>query len=73
MAPGDEDCPEEIRNLLGSLTDLERRALVLRFRFDGGDPRTLEEVSEATGLSLQELRAIEGRALELLQADLDSD
>ncbi len=73
MAPGDEDLPEEIRKPLRNLNALERRALMLRFGFDRGDPRTLEEVGEATGLSLQELRAIEGKALQLLKADSNPD
>ena len=73
MAPGDEDCPEEIRKLLGGLTDLERRAVILRFGFDRGDPRTLVEVGEALGLSRQEVRVIEAGAFARLKADRKLD
>jgi DNA-directed RNA polymerase sigma subunit (sigma70/sigma32) len=69
----DGEWPEEIVKLLGSLTDLERRVFLLRSGLDRGEPRTLEEVSEAVGVSRQEVRAIEVAALQRLKVDLDLD
>lgn len=68
----DGEWPEEILKLLGSLTDLERQVFLLRSGLDRGEPRTLEEVGEAVGLSRQEVRAIEAAALQRLK-DLDPD
>jgi RNA polymerase primary sigma factor len=69
----DGDWPEEIVKLLASLTELERRVILLRSGLDRGEPRTPEEVSEAVGVSRQEVRAIERAALQSLKVDLDLD
>ena len=73
MVPPDDDWPAEIKKLLESLSDFERRVLFLRFGFDRGEPRTLEEVGEALGLSRLEVRAIEAKAFQRLQTDPKSD
>jgi RNA polymerase sigma factor (sigma-70 family) len=41
----------------------EREVIILRYGFDRGEPRTLEEVGERFNLTRERIRQIEGRAL----------
>jgi RNA polymerase sigma factor (sigma-70 family) len=53
--------------LSAALDDRERRILTLRYGLDRGEPRTLEEVGEAFGLTRERIRQIEARALSKLR------
>jgi RNA polymerase primary sigma factor len=57
-----------VRGALGELDDKEREVIELRFGLDrDGDPRTLQEVGDALGLSRERIRQIESRAKEKLR------
>jgi RNA polymerase sigma factor (sigma-70 family) len=57
----------EIDKLLSVLDDREREILRLRYGFDRGDPRTLEEVGAALHLTRERIRQIERAALSKLR------
>lgn len=77
----DEDCihrliraifrTENIEKLLigafSLLPDRERRVLKLRFGFEDGRPRTLEEVGREFNVSRERIRQIEAKALLMLR------
>ncbi len=54
---------EEMEDLLDSLDHRERRVLELRFGFDDGRERTLEEVGREFGVTRERIRQIEAQAL----------
>jgi RNA polymerase primary sigma factor len=58
---------EIILRELNELTDRERTVLSLRFGFDDGSPRTLEEVGAIMKLTRERIRQIEGKALRKLR------
>ena len=45
------------------LKDREKTILELRFGLDGEEPKSLEEVAELFGISIEEVRKIESKAL----------
>jgi len=57
----------EVDKLLQTLDEREREVLRLRFGFDRGDPRTLEEVGAALHLTRERIRQIERAALSKLR------
>jgi RNA polymerase primary sigma factor len=57
-----------VRVALGELDEKERDVIELRFGLDrDGDPRTLQEVGDALGLSRERIRQIESKAKEKLR------
>ncbi len=58
---------EEIENALNTLTERERRILVLRFGLEDGQPRTLEEVGKVFNVTRERIRQIEAKALRKLR------
>jgi RNA polymerase primary sigma factor len=58
---------EHIERELDTLTDRERDVLRLRFGFDDGYPRTLEEVGRVMKLTRERIRQIENKALKKLR------
>jgi RNA polymerase primary sigma factor len=58
---------EAIEDVLGSLTERERRVLRLRFGLDDGRPRTLEEVGKDFNVTRERIRQIEAKALRKLR------
>ena len=59
---------ERVRDALHELDDKEREIVSLRFGFDrDGEPRTLQEIGDALGLSRERIRQIEARAKEKLR------
>ena len=75
----DEDAPEpaeavssmllreQLLEVLGTLTEREEKVLRLRFGFDDGRPRTLEEVGGIFGVTRERVRQIEAKALRKLR------
>jgi RNA polymerase primary sigma factor len=59
---------EQVRRaMLEELDDKERGVIEMRFGLDGEDPRTLQEIGEALGLSRERIRQIESKAKEKLR------
>jgi RNA polymerase primary sigma factor len=57
-----------VREALTELDEKEREVVTLRFGFDrDGEPRTLQEVGDALGLSRERIRQIESRAKDKLR------
>lgn len=58
---------EELMHQMSALTDREQMILRLRFGFDDGRPRTLEEVGRVYGVTRERIRQIEEKALRKLR------
>jgi RNA polymerase primary sigma factor len=58
----------DVRRALAALPERERRVLELRFGLTGDQPRTLEEVGRAFGVTRERIRQIENNTLRKLQA-----
>lgn len=54
---------ERLEGILFTLTMREEQIIRLRFGLDGKEPKTLEEVAELFGISIEEVRKIESKAL----------
>ncbi|MDX1414342.1 MAG: RNA polymerase sigma factor RpoD [Candidatus Promineifilaceae bacterium] len=71
LEPGDaaskELLREQIRDVLGHLTDREREVLEMRFGLDDGKDHTLEEVGKRFGVTRERIRQIEAKALRKLR------
>lgn len=57
----------DIEVALSSLTDREQKVIRLRFGFDDGRARTLEEVGQIFGVTRERIRQIEAKALRKLR------
>jgi RNA polymerase primary sigma factor len=58
---------DQIRAMVGELEPKERDVIKMRFGLDGEEPRTLQEIGEALGLSRERIRQIESKAKEKLR------
>jgi RNA polymerase primary sigma factor len=58
---------EQIRGVMSTLPERERRVIELRFGLDNGNGRTLEEVSIEMGITRERVRQIELKALKILR------
>lgn len=58
---------EEMDSVLNTLTDKERKILVLRFGVEDGCPRTLEEVGNIFKVTRERIRQIEAKVLKKLR------
>ena len=58
---------EQLSEVLGTLTDRERKVLELRFVLDDGRARTLEEVGKEFNVTRERIRQIEAKALRKLR------
>jgi RNA polymerase primary sigma factor len=56
-----------IQAMVKDLDEKERDVIRMRFGLDGEEPRTLQEIGEAMGLSRERIRQIESRAKEKLR------
>lgn len=58
---------EQIDKLLDTLTDREKRVLILRFGLENGKTHTLEEVGQEFNVTRERIRQIEAKALRKLR------
>ncbi|MDD5431816.1 MAG: RNA polymerase sigma factor RpoD [Candidatus Omnitrophica bacterium] len=58
---------DEMNSALGTLTDREKKILILRFGITDGCPRTLEEVGNVFKVTRERVRQIEAKALKKLR------
>jgi RNA polymerase primary sigma factor len=58
---------EQLREVLSSLSDRERKVIELRFGLTNGHPRTLEEVGKVFGVTRERIRQIESKTLSKLR------
>jgi RNA polymerase primary sigma factor len=58
---------EDLRSVLDTLSERERRVLELRFGLADGRPRTLEEIGKEFNLTRERIRQIEAKALAKLR------
>jgi len=59
---------EDIRRALEALPERERKVIELRFGLRGEQPRTLEEVGRAFGVTRERIRQIENNTLKKLES-----
>ena len=59
--------PGEVERLLALLDGLDRKVISLRFGFDGDDPRSMEAIAGALGLSRKAVRQSHARARRTLR------
>jgi len=58
---------EHMEEVLSTLSDREKKVLILRFGLDNGRPRTLEEVGREFAVTRERIRQIEAKALRKLR------
>jgi RNA polymerase primary sigma factor len=58
---------ENVRYALDVLPERERQVIEMRYGLSGGQPRTLEEVGAAFGVTRERIRQIENNTLRKLQ------
>jgi RNA polymerase primary sigma factor len=64
---------QQIREVINTLPDREKRVIELRFGLDSGTGRTLEQVSQEMGLTRERVRQIELKALKILRDPNNKD
>ena len=71
LAPADaasrQMLKEQMEDVLGTLSERERRVLEMRFGIEDGRSQTLEEVGKAFGVTRERIRQIEAKALRKLR------
>lgn len=63
---------EQVRNMLGVLTEREQKILKMRFGLEDGKSHTLEEVGQEFSVTRERIRQIEAKALSKLRKHKDS-
>ena len=65
---GDSETMEQLRDLVGQLSEREHEVLQMRFGLDGHNVMTLEEVGLAVGCTRERVRQIQNKAIKKLYA-----
>ena len=63
----EQQMDEELDNVLKTLTEREEKVIRLKFGFDDGYPRTLEEIGQIFNVTPERIRQIESKALRKLR------
>lgn len=63
----DDSLKSELDSVLDTLTDSEKRILVMRFGLDGNKPMSLQQIGEEFNLSKERIRQIEKKAIRRLR------
>jgi RNA polymerase primary sigma factor len=63
---------EQVKDMLGALTDREQKILKLRFGLEDGKSHTLEEVGQEFSVTRERIRQIEAKALAKLRKHRDA-
>lgn len=63
---------EQVRDVLGTLSDREQKIISMRFGLDGGKSHTLEEVGQEFAVTRERIRQIEAKALTKLRKHKDA-
>jgi RNA polymerase primary sigma factor len=63
---------EQVKDLLGSLSEREQKIIRLRFGLEDGKSHTLEEVGQEFSVTRERIRQIEAKALAKLRKHKDS-
>ena len=63
---------EQVKQILGSLTEREQKILKLRFGLEDGKSHTLEEVGQEFSVTRERIRQIEAKALAKLRKHKDT-
>jgi RNA polymerase primary sigma factor len=63
---------EQVRSILGTLTEREQKILKLRFGLEDGKSHTLEEVGQEFSVTRERIRQIEAKALAKLRKHKDT-
>jgi RNA polymerase primary sigma factor len=63
---------EQVKQILGSLTEREQKILKLRFGLEDGKSHTLEEVGQEFSVTRERIRQIEAKALAKLRKNKDT-
>jgi RNA polymerase primary sigma factor len=58
---------EQLHAALGTLTDREAAVVSMRFGLAGGQPKTLDEIGKADGVTRERIRQIESKAMSKLR------
>lgn len=64
---GQQELHKVVMDVLDTLSDREKRIVILRFGLDGNDPRTLQEVGKEFNVTRERIRQIEAKALRRLR------
>jgi len=59
---------EQVKDLLGTLSDREQKIVRMRFGLDSGKSHTLEEVGQEFAVTRERIRQIEAKAMQKLRA-----
>lgn len=61
--PGVNTSKEALFNVLGTLSERQKKVMVLRFGLIDGHPKTLEEIGRRFNITRERIRQIEAKAL----------
>ena len=68
LCDADQQGVMEVEDVLGTISERERRVLELRFGLEDGRSRTLEEVGHVFGVTRERIRQIEAKALGIAES-----